>query len=221
MISYLRIWCNQEGSHNDNLHCFLERARKHGLKLNPDKVSLQLDSVPFIGHLLTNEGLAPDPNKTSAVTNMPTPTNTKSLQQLLGMVQYLSKFLPQLSTVTEPLRQLGRQDTDWVWTEVHDKAVTTIKSLISTAPVLRYFDPTTDITLQCDASDGGMGYALLQQGQPVAYGTRGLTLAEKKNAQIEKEEVLAIVCGCEKFDQYLYGHKITVETDHKPLVSIS
>ena len=81
--------------------------------------------------------------------------------------------------VTEPLRQLGCKDTDWVWTEAHDKAVTKIKSLISTAPVLRYFDPITGITLQCDALDGGLGYALLQQGQPVAYGALGLTLAEK------------------------------------------
>ena len=176
--------------------------------------------MPFIGHLLTSEELAPDPNKTSVVTNMPTPKNAKSLQQLLGMVQYLSKFLPQLSTVTEPLRQLGRKDSVWVWTEAQDKAVMKIKSLISTAPVLHYFDPATEITLQCDASDGGLGYALLQQGQPVAYGACGLTQAEKKYAQIEKE-MLAIVCGCEKFDQYLYGHKVTVETDHKPLVSIS
>ena len=100
--------------------------------------------MPFIGHLLTSEGQAPDPNKTSVVTNMPTPKNAKSLQQLLGMVQYLSKFLPQLSTVTEPLRQLGRKDSVWVWTEAQDKAVMKIKSLISTALVLRYFDPATD-----------------------------------------------------------------------------
>lgn len=62
------------------LRLFLERAREHGLKLNPDKVKLWLDSVPFIGHLLASLGLAPDPNKTAAVINMPTPTNTKSLQ---------------------------------------------------------------------------------------------------------------------------------------------
>ena len=66
----------------------------------------------------------------------------------------------------------------------------------------------------------GWGYALLQQGQPVASGTRGMTETERKYAQIEKE-MLAIVCGCEKFDQYIYGHKVTIETDHKPLVSIS
>ena len=166
-------------SHDENLHLFLERAREQGLKLNPDKVKLWHDSVPFIGHLLTNKGLAPDPNKTSAVINMPTPTNVKSLQQLLGMVQYLSKFLPQLSTITEPLGQLGHKDTDWMWTEAHDNAVSTVKNLICTAPVLRYFDPATEIALQCDASDGGLGYALLQLGQPVAYGARGLTVAEK------------------------------------------
>ena len=207
-------------SHDENLCLFLERARERGLKLNPDKVKLRHDSMPFIGHLLTNKVLAPDPNKTSAVINMPTPTNVKSLQQLLGMVQHLSKFLPKLSIITEPLRQLGHKDTDWMWTEAHDNAVSTVKNLICTAPVLCYFDPATEITLQCDASDGGLGYALLQLGQPVAYGACGLTVAEKKYAQIEKE-MLAIVCGCEKFDQYLYGHKVTVGTDHKPLVRIS
>ena len=93
--------------------------------------------------------------------------------------------------VTEPLRQLGCKDTNWVWTEVHDKAVTNIKSLISMATVLHYFNPTTNFILQCDASDGGLEYALLQQGQPVAYEAHRLTLAEKKYAQIEKE-ILAI-----------------------------
>ena len=77
-----------------------------------------------------------------------------------------------------------------------------------------------EITLQSDASESGLGYALLQQGQPVAFGARGMTQTERKYARIEKE-MLAIVSGCEKFDQFFYGHKITVETDHKPLVSIS
>jgi len=80
-------------SHDAKLQLFLERAKERGLRLNPDKVRLQLDSVPFIGHLLTDKGLAADLNKVLAIINTPTPTNVKSLQQLLGMVQYLSKFL--------------------------------------------------------------------------------------------------------------------------------
>lgn len=78
--------------------------------------------------------------------------------------------------------------------------------MICEAPVLRYFDTSKSITLQCDASEGGLGFSLLQEGQPVAYGARGLTPAEKQYAQIEKE-MLAIVAGCEKFDQYIYGYR--------------
>lgn len=207
-------------NHDNNLSLFLQRARERGLKLNLEKVKLRLNSVPFIGHLLTDKGLAPDPSKVCAITNMPTPTNVKSLQQLLGMVQYLSKFLPQLSAVTEPLRQLVHKEADWKWSTEHDSAVGAVKELICKAPVLRYFDPASELTLQCDASESGLGYALLQQGQPVAFGAHGMTQTERKYAQIEKE-MLAIVCGCEKFDQFIYGHRITVETDHKPLVSIS
>ena len=90
-------------SHDTNLHLFLDRARKQGLKLNPEKVKLRLESVPFIGYLLTSKGLAPDTDKVSSIVNMSTPTNPKSLQQQLGMAQYLSKFLPQLSAVSERL----------------------------------------------------------------------------------------------------------------------
>ena len=151
--------------------------------------------------------------------NMPTPMNVKSLQQLLGMVQYLSKFLPQLSTVTEPLRQLGHKGVEWKWLPVHDSTVRKVKVLICKALVLHYFDLAIELTLQCDASESGLGYALLQLGQPVAFGAWGMTQTERKYAQIEKE-MLAIICGCEKFDQFIYGHTIMVETDHKPLVSI-
>ena len=208
-------------SHNNNLHLFLQRARERGLKLNIEKVKLRLNSVPFIGHLLTEKGLAPDLTKACAITNMPIPTNVKSLQQLLGMVQYLSKFLPQLSTVTEPLRQLVHKEADWQWTAEHDSAVCVVKDLICKAPVLCYFDPALELTLLCDASESGLGYALLQQGQPVAFGARGMTQAERKYAQIEKE-MLAIVCGCENLINLSMDTKSQQRlTMHKPLVSIS
>ena len=203
--------------HDRKLRDFLDRARERSLKLNPDKVKLRLDSVPFISHLLTDKGLAPDPNKVSICQHLR--TNIKSLQQLLGMAQYLAKFLPKFSAIIEPLRQLGHKYTEWKWLEIHNKAVSNMKDLICKAPVLRYFDPAIEITLQCDASDGGLGYALLQQGQPVALVHVGSPRL-KRNTQIEKE-MLAIVHGCETFDQYVYGHKVTVKTDHKPLVNIS
>ena len=87
-------------------------------------------------------------------------------------------------------------------------------------PVLHYFNVKEDVTLQCDASQSGLGAALLQNGQPVAYASRALTPAETRYAQIEKE-LLAIVFACERFDSYIYGLAgIKVESDHKPLESI-
>ena len=82
--------------------------------------------------------------------------------------------------------------------------------------MLRYFDPAQETVLQCDASDTGLGATLLQNGQSVAYASRSLTDNERNYAQIEKE-LLAIVFGAEKFNQYTYGRKVYVESDHKPL----
>ena len=96
---------------------------------------------------------------------------------------------------------------------MHDNAVAKPKGLICKALVLKYFDTTKEIMLQCDASEGGLEYALMQEGQPIAFGSRGLTPAERNYIQIENE-MLSIVRGCEKFDQYIYGRKVVVETDH-------
>ena len=135
------------------------------------------------------------------------------------MANYLSKFLPHLSTVTEPLRRLEDKDVEWHWSEVHDRALAEVKRLITNHPVLRYYDVSREVTLQCDASQSGLGAALLQDGHPVAFASRALTPTEKNYAQIEKE-LLAIVHACERFDQYLFGREVTVESDHKPLEAI-
>ena len=94
-----------------------------------------------------------------------------------------------------------------------------MKQIISEAPVLKYFDPKADTELQCDASDKGLGACLMQEGQPVAYASRAMTDAEVNYAQIEKE-LLAIVFGVERFEQYVHGRPVKIETDHKPLESI-
>ena len=99
-------------SRDINLSCFLRQARSRGLQLNLEKIKLCHMAVPFIGHLLTDKGLAPDPDIVSAIVSMPTLTNVKELQEFLSMVQYLSKFLPQLSTVTDSLRHLVHKAVD-------------------------------------------------------------------------------------------------------------
>ncbi|KAK7901627.1 hypothetical protein WMY93_018396 [Mugilogobius chulae] len=206
-------------NHNENLRRFLQRCRQKDIKLNADKFKLRKQSVPYIGHLLTAEGLRIDPEKVRAIRELPQPTDIKGVQRLVGMLNYLSKFCDHLSEDCEVLRQLTHKDNIWEWTEVHETALSRLKDKITNAPLLKYYDQTEELTLQCDASETGLGAALTQKGKPVAFSSRALTPTERGYAQIEKE-CLAIVFGMEKFHQYTYGRKVTVQSDHKPLENI-
>lgn len=104
------------------------------------------------------------------------------------------------------------------WSRVQQQAFEEVKQLVSEAPLLSFYKPEEELTIQCDASEKGLGAALLQNGRPVAYASRALTDVETRYAQIEKE-MLAIVFSLEKFHQYTYGHT-KVHSDHKPLESI-
>lgn len=136
------------------------------------------------------------------------------------MVQYLAKFLPHLSDVTKALRDVTKRDVEWVWDQPQKEAFRKLKEALANTPVLRYYNLSNKVTLQCDASQLGLGAAMLQEGQPVAYVSRALTDTETRYAQIEKE-LLAIVFACEKFYAYIYGRDIVhVESDHQPLETI-
>ncbi|RLJ22758.1 hypothetical protein DJ031_00290, partial [bacterium endosymbiont of Escarpia laminata] len=204
----------------DNERAFFEKCRAWKLKLNRSKVKRGQASVPFMGHILTPDGLKPDPTKISVVREMPEPGDVTALKRFLGMVNYLSKYLPRLSEMTEPLRRLDDKDAEFNWTNSHTAAMDAIKQLVTKAPVLRYYDVKQPVTIQCDSSERGLGAVLMQNGQPVSYASRALTDTETRYAQIEKE-LLAIVWSCDKFDQYIYGRDVvTIESDHEPLKTV-
>lgn len=206
--------------HDEKLKRLLERCKTCNIKLNFDKMRLRQKEVPYIGHRLTSEGLKIDPEKVRAIHEMSRPTDIRGLQRLLGMVNYLAKFCPHLSESCDVLRQLTHKDVIWEWTDVQENAFAEVKQMIATAPVLKYYNPREDLMLQCDSSETGLGAALMQAGQPIAYASRALTSTERGYAQIEKE-CLAIVFGMEKFHQYTYGRKVVVQSDHKPLETIT
>ena len=117
-------------------------------------------------------------------------------------MNYLAKFLPGLSDLCEPLRQLTTKDAVWCWLESHEKALTQIKKAVTEAPVLKFFDTSATCSLQTDASETGLGAVLMQNGQPIAYASRALTNRHITSyAQIEME-LLAVVWGIEKFHHY-------------------
>ena len=203
--------------HDRKLMALLQRCRQRHIKLNKDKMKFKLAQLSYVGHVISAEGLKPDPAKVEAILNMPPPTDKQGLRRIMGMVNYLQKFAPGLSELTTPIRILLKDDAEFVWEEsVQGECFKRVKAVIASAPVLKYFDPSVEAVLQCDASQHGLGACLMQNGQPVAYASRSLTETECNYVQMEKE-LLAIVFGVEKFESYLYGRKFKVETDYKPL----
>ncbi|CAC5392125.1 unnamed protein product [Mytilus coruscus] len=110
-------------------------------------------------------------------------------------------------------------DIQWHWDHEQQQSFEELKQLVSSAPVLRFYNVNEPVTISVDASSKGLGVVLLQNKQPVAYGSRALTEPQSRYAQIERE-MLAILYGCEKIDYYIYGRRAVIETDHKPLVAI-
>ena len=205
--------------HDKNLLAFLERARSRHLRLNPDKFRFKVSAVRWMGHVLSDKGLQVDPAKVQAITDLPVPTSVVELKRFLGMVGYLSRFVPNISEVLAPLRQLTQHKVDWFWSPACQAAFEKVKVLLTSAPVLRFYDPRREATVQCDASKAGLGAVLLQDGHPVMYCSRSLTCAEQAYSQIEKE-LLAIVFAMTRLDQFVYGRTVTVQSDHKPLEAI-
>ena len=206
--------------HDRNLKSLLDRCRERNIKLNKKKFTFKCDDVQFIGHRLTKEGLKPDPAKVKAILSMKKPDDVAAVQRLMGMVKYLSKFLSDLSQICEPIRRLTHKDVPWFWTKEQDVAFDKIKEAVTTAPVLKYFDSSKPTEGSGDASSQGLGFVLTQEDHPVTYASRALTQAEQRYSQIEKE-LLAQVFGLEHNHQYVYGRRVILYTDHKPLVSIS
>ena len=204
-------------NHDNTLITFLECCREWNVKLNIDKLTLREKEVPFIGHVATDKGLCIDPVKVRAITDMPAPTDKAGVQRLLGPAQYLSKFLPCLSDITKPLRELTQNDIQWFWGKAQQVAFDALKKAVTETPILRYYNLEEELNILCNARPSGMAAALLQAGQPVAYCSRAMTPTETRHAQIEKE-LLAIVFAVERFEPYVYGcDRVTVESDHKPL----
>jgi hypothetical protein len=116
------------------------------------KFLLKQTSVPYIGHVLTSAGVKPDPAKIEAILKMERPTSVEGVRRIVGTINYLAKFLPQLSDVSEPLRQLTKKDVVFVWDQVHDQAFTKLKELVTKPPLFKFYEPEKELVIQCDAS---------------------------------------------------------------------
>ncbi|KAJ0173294.1 hypothetical protein K1T71_011470 [Dendrolimus kikuchii] len=163
--------------------------------------------VAYLGHIISDKGVSPNPDKVEAVVSYPTPRTPKHIKNF--------------SKITKPLTSLLRKDVDFTWSHQQEEAFNSLKSMLTNAPILQYPDFSKPFILTTDASEYAIG-AVLSQGEigndlPIAYASRTLNKAEG-NYSVSEKELLGVIYGTKTFRPYLYGRKFKIVTDHKPLV---
>lgn len=219
-----------EVEHDTNLLNLMEQAKKHGLVFNSSKCTIKQPSIEYFGMVFSASGMKPDEGKVADLKAMPAPKSKTELQEFLGLITYLSPFIRNLSAQAEPVRKLLCKDTPFEWSEDHQHVFDHLKTLISADACLKYYDTEAPAYLMVDASQRGLGAALLQperlqdgsysvETKPVAFVSKSLSPAQKNYVNIERE-MLAITYGIKRMHTYLYNRSFVVLTDHKPLEMI-
>ncbi|KAL2097871.1 hypothetical protein ACEWY4_007078 [Coilia grayii] len=225
------VFADDFATHLKNLEAVFSRLLQFGLKLRPAKCSLLRSSVQFLGHVVTREGVAPDPEKVAAVQSWKAPTSVTELRGFLGFVGYYRRFIEGFSRIAAPLHGLlvgisPKQKKAHLgpWTAACELAFNTLKDKLTSAPVLAFADFTRPFILYTDASLHGLGAVLTQKDggkeRVIAFASRSLSPSEKNDANYSsfKLEFLALKWAVtEKFKEYLLGATFTVYTDNNPL----
>ncbi|KAK1653337.1 hypothetical protein QYE76_071142 [Lolium multiflorum] len=215
-IDDILIYSKDKEEHAKHLKIVLQILREHQLYAKFSKCKFWLDSVEFLGHVLTKEGIAVNPSKVQSVLEWKSPKNAKEIRGFLGMAGYYRRFIEGFSKIAGPMTKLLKKNTPFVWTDECETSFQTLKEKLTTAPVLAVPEPGKDYTVYCDASKNGLGCVLMQDRKVIAYGSRQLKPHEH-NYPVHDLELAAVVYALKSWRQFLYGSKCELYTDHKSL----
>lgn len=206
--------------HIESLTRVFNKLQTANLKVQLDKSEFLHKEIAFLGHLVTSDGVKPNPDKIRAIQNFPVPRTEKQIKSFLGLMGYYRKFIPNFANATKPMTECLRKDKKIILDEQYVKCFEHCKTLLCSQPILQYPDFDKPFVVTTDASNVAIG-AVLSQGQigkdlPICYASRTLSKSEQNYSTIEKE-LLAIVWATKYFRPYLFGKSFTIVTDHKPL----
>ena len=214
------VYSRNRQEHLGHLQTVFKRVREAGLHLKISKCKFARAELPFLGHVVSERGVEPDPEKVSAVRRLQPPRDVAELRSFLGMASYYRRFVRNFATIAEPLHALTRKDTAYAWSTEANGAFTTLRDALAKAPVLAYPDPAAPYTIQTDASGVGVGAVLSQTvhgaERPVSFFSRSLSSAQRNYSAFDRE-CLAVVEAVNHFRPYVDGSHFKVVTDHHAL----
>ncbi|XP_052292019.1 uncharacterized protein LOC127900817 [Citrus sinensis] len=208
ILVYSKNWVE----HMKQLELVLETLIKNYLFVKKSKCSFGKEQVEYLGHLISEQGVATDPAKIESMKCWPSPNSLKALRGFLGLTGYYRRFIKDYRKISRPLTDLLKKD-NFLWNHTAEEAFNNLKSAMCTAPVLAMPDFQKTFVLECDASGEGIGVVLSQKGRPISYLSKALSPKNLGLSAYEKE-MLAVVFAVQKWRPYLLGKHFKVITDH-------
>lgn len=213
-----------EADHERNLKAVLHRIQEYGFTVKLEKCSFGQNKIKYVGHLIDQHGLRPDPANIQVIQALPPPSDVSGVRSFLGAINYYGKYVSGMRTLRYPLDELLKVGRKFEWSPECQKSFDKFKQILSSDLLLTHYNPELPIIVSADASSVGVG-ATISHKMPdgaikvVQHASRALTPAEKQYGQPDREG-LAIVYAVTKFHRMLYGRSFLLQTDHAPLLRI-
>ena len=216
-IDDILILSKTEEEHMEHIRAVFALLDEYNMVIRLDKCHFFQQELKYLGFIINGEGMRPDPTFVKKVINLQQPTDKKSVLRMIGMINWLSRYIPRFSDHIRPLTKLSTQKKI-IWTNEHQAALDKLKQLIANAPLLRHPDLSKQFFVICDASDYGIGSVLMQKYNSILHPVEFWSSMFDKNQvrwHVSEKELAAVVLTLEKFAKYLLNQKFFVFTDHK------
>jgi len=204
----------------ENLDRVFTRLKEKGLKAKPSKCVLFRSPIDFLGHIVSADGIQPQPDKLAAIRDWPTPHCLRDVRAFCGLASYYRKFVNDFAKIAEPLSRVTKKNTPFMWTDVTQQSFEELKKALLDVDTLAYPTPEIPCILDTDASDVAVGAVLSQMidgvEKPIAYLSRVLN-GTQRNYCPTRRELLAVITSLQHFRHYLLGNKVILRTDHHSL----
>jgi hypothetical protein len=211
ILIYSKSWAD----HLRHIRAVLTELRRHVLFVKRSKCAFGVPSVAYLGHVISEAGVAMDPAKVRAIHDWPVPRSARAVRGFLGLAGYYRKFIHNYGSIAAPLTSLLKKE-GFTWGDAAAAAFTALKAAVTTAPVLAMPDFSKEFVVECDASSHGFGAVLIQEGHPIAFFSRPVAPRHRALAAYERE-LIGLVQAVRHWRPYLWGRRFSVKTDHYSL----